>query len=224
MPFLLLFFSSLLAGRVLVRADVMEIVVANGRTTGVRLRSGEEIHAPLVVSSTGFLNTFGQLLPETVTTQFNIPRTLDPSVTSSAGFVLVNVGMKGTAAELGVSCANHWYLPMRKGNMFAAVQEHWKDPLGDADNIPMMFTWPSLKDRAWVAKHPDRHTCQILVMAETLPYRRFSSGSTDAAYLALKQKWQVWTQFLLHTLHIYFSVTIFLTWRCPFFFFSVGCV
>lgn len=51
-------------------APVQEIVVADGRVTGVRLASGEQLHAPLVLSNADPKRTFRQLLaPEVVPDQ-----------------------------------------------------------------------------------------------------------------------------------------------------------
>jgi phytoene desaturase len=47
-------------------ADVAEIIVANGRATGVRLRSGEAIDADIVVSNACSAWTYRHLLPKTV--------------------------------------------------------------------------------------------------------------------------------------------------------------
>ena len=66
-------------GRVLVRANVTEILAAGGRVCGVRVsRSGDNHHditAPLVVSSAGLYNTF-QVRPLYLTQD-------DPAVTVS---------------------------------------------------------------------------------------------------------------------------------------------
>lgn len=39
-------------------------MVEGGRCVGVQTRSGDQIFAPLVISSAGYANTMGKLLPE----------------------------------------------------------------------------------------------------------------------------------------------------------------
>ena len=97
-------------GRILIRAQVENICVVNGKVSGVMVRSsnhggssnGNSIkadsdNAPVqfikcnrVVSSAGYSNTFNKLISTDVTSQLNIPRLL--SVPQSAGFVMANVG------------------------------------------------------------------------------------------------------------------------------------
>jgi hypothetical protein len=86
-------------GRVLVRATVEEIVIEDGRATGVRMPSGQVISASHgVISSAGRVVTFGKLVPEETCTQFGIPTTLPFG--QSAGFVMVNIGLKGTEVSV----------------------------------------------------------------------------------------------------------------------------
>ena len=49
-------------GEIYVNAGVDEILTERGRAIGVRMGNGEEIKAPMVISSAGILNTFGKLL------------------------------------------------------------------------------------------------------------------------------------------------------------------
>jgi hypothetical protein len=65
--------------------------------------------------------------------------------------------------------------------------------------IPMMFTFPSVKDTLWEEKHPDTETCQILVPVEGSLHPDASqmaqwgeqrSGAREDAYKELKAKWQ----------------------------------
>ena len=100
-------------GRVLVRAAVEEILVdaAGQRATGVRLADGTVVPCKRVVSSVGYHNTFGKLVPEAVTERLEIPRRLP--IGNSCGFLLANIGLRGTAEDLGLTCANLWYHPTR---------------------------------------------------------------------------------------------------------------
>eukprot|EP00455_Lapot_gusevi_P056682 TRINITY_DN9484_c0_g1_i1.p1 TRINITY_DN9484_c0_g1~~TRINITY_DN9484_c0_g1_i1.p1 ORF type:complete len:617 (-),score=87.31 TRINITY_DN9484_c0_g1_i1:11-1861(-) len=185
-------------GRVLVRADVTEILLENHdsgsvnslpRVVGVRLHDGNEIRAPLVISSAGYNATFGKLLPAAVSRGLGYPSPL-PHVPPSAGFVMCNIGIRGNAEELGIKCSNLWSLPTLQGDMFAALKSHFSNPL-QPELVPMMITFPSVKDRGHA--HPDRTTCQILVLAEGDSFRAWChqpSGQRDVAYQELKATWQ----------------------------------
>ncbi len=53
-----------LGGTVRLGADVDEILVENGRATGVRLKGGETLHADIVISNADVAWTYRRLLPE----------------------------------------------------------------------------------------------------------------------------------------------------------------
>jgi all-trans-retinol 13,14-reductase len=180
-------------GRVLVRANVKEILVdpRSSRVTGVEMEDGTTIKCGQVVSSAGYHNTFGKLVSEDVANRLGIPRRL--SVGSSSGFLMVNIGLRGTPEELGLTCANLWYHPTRSdGDMFSAVNDFMADP-SNPEHEPMIgITFPSIKDQAEAEKHPGKTTCQILC---TVDYRWFEkyagpkSRKRGAEYKALKAEW-----------------------------------
>ena len=76
-------------GRVLVRASVREIVVepSTNRATGVLMEDGAFISCGQVVSSTGYHNTFGKLVPDDVTKRLGIPRRLLSVMTLPPSFI-----------------------------------------------------------------------------------------------------------------------------------------
>jgi len=174
-------------GRVLCRASVQEIVVEDGKVVGVKVEGAKKmIKAKTVISSAGYRNTYGRFVNKQVTTKFQIPRTLP--VDDSCGFVMVNMGFRGSAKELGFTCTNSWYIPTIEGNMFASLAEHWKDPT-DVQHIPMMFTFPSMKDHA--LQQGTKHTCQVLIMVESKWFEQYKNsdfGKRPEAYDALKKK------------------------------------
>jgi all-trans-retinol 13,14-reductase len=180
-------------GRVLVRASVREITVDphTHRATGVELDDGTVIRCKQVVSSVGYHNTFGKLVPDDVTRRLEIPRRL--SVGSSCGFLMANIGLRGSAEELGLTCANLWYHPARAdGDMFGAVNDFMADP-SNADHDPMiMVTFPSIKDRDGADAQPGKTTCQILCTADYKWFDRYAGQRTrrrGQEYEALKREW-----------------------------------
>jgi phytoene dehydrogenase-like protein len=180
-------------GRVLVRAGVREILVdpRSNRATGVEMADGTHIHCKQVVSSAGYHNTFGKLVSEDVTKRLDIPRRL--SIGNSCGFVMANIGLRGTAEELGLTCANLWYHPTRPdGDMFGAVNDFMADP-SNPDHDPMiMVTFPSIKDQEGAESYEGKTTCQILCMADYHWFEKYAGGRTrrrGPEYKALKAEW-----------------------------------
>ncbi len=177
-------------GRVLVRADVREILVdrATSRVTGVRMEDDTEIACDQVVSSTGYHNTFDGLVPEDVTKRLGIPRRLP--VGQSCGFVMANIGLRGSPEELGLTCTNLWFHPTRPdGDMFGAIGDFMTDPNDPAHDPPMMVTFPSIKARSGGS---DTTTCQLLCMAEYAWFEKYASRRTRRRgdeYKALKAAW-----------------------------------
>ena len=180
-------------GRVLVRAKVEEILVdsASGKTTGVRLADQTVVPCKRVVSSVGYHNTFGKLVPEEVTTRFGIPRRLP--VGNSCGWVMANIGLRGSAEELGLTCTNLWYHPTRDdGDMFGAVNDFMADPMDPGHDPMVMVTFPSIKGRERAGTHGDKTTCQMLCMAEHEwfeTYAQLPTRKRGAEYKALKRAW-----------------------------------
>ena len=180
-------------GRVLVRARVEEILIdpKSGKTTGVRLADQTVVPCKRVVSSVGYHNTFDKLIPEAVTTRLGIPRRLP--VRNSCGWVMANIGLRGTAEELGLTCTNLWYHPTRKdGDMFGAVDDFMTDPTNPDHEPMLMITFPSIKSREGGGTNGDKTTCQMLGMAEHSWFEQYADLPTrkrGAEYKALKKDW-----------------------------------
>jgi all-trans-retinol 13,14-reductase len=180
-------------GRVLVRAKVEEILVdsASGKTTGVRLADQTVVPCERVISSVGYHNTFDKLVPEEATTRFGIPRRLP--VGSSCGWVMANIGLRGSAEELGLTCTNLWYHPTREdGDMFGAVDDFMTDPMNPENDPMVMVTFPSIKAREGEQAYAGKTTCQMLCMAEHAWFEKHADLPTrkrGAEYKALKREW-----------------------------------
>ncbi|HVE82921.1 MAG TPA: FAD-dependent oxidoreductase [Myxococcales bacterium] len=115
-------------------ADVESIVVDRSAVRGVRLASGEEVRANVVISAAGALNTI-RLLPAQEQEQewARSIRGLRPSL----AHVALNVGFRGDIAAAGASRANLWLVGRDP------EQEAWSpDQTPDA----AYASFPSLKD------------------------------------------------------------------------------
>merc|ERR1712232_1281683 len=155
-------------GSCFVRAPVAKIIVdeKTGRATGVKMMDevgGDEFYAKhCVVSACGFRNT-ARLCKGTA-----FPSIDDLPLRQGDGWVMANIGIKGSAGEIGLECANMELLPAGNGmSIFDGVRNFFKDPLGVPPlEIPMMITFPTVKDRAFNHKK-DRETAQLLVLAKS---------------------------------------------------------
>jgi all-trans-retinol 13,14-reductase len=196
-------------GRVLVRARVDEILVSedNRRCLGVRMVDGTEVRCATVVAACGYGNTYTRLLPErAVPPAFaaraaapNAPRALPKTLANSSSWVMANIGINlGCAPEqLGLACSNAWIQPCSERNgwdLCAGIKEYFADPLGASEEIPMMVTFPSLKDRASKLGAEGKLTCQLLALAKDEWFEQWDSESgkhpAGGEYLQLKAKWQ----------------------------------
>eukprot|EP00929_Paragymnodinium_shiwhaense_P007578 TRINITY_DN111493_c0_g1_i1.p1 TRINITY_DN111493_c0_g1~~TRINITY_DN111493_c0_g1_i1.p1 ORF type:complete len:689 (+),score=119.41 TRINITY_DN111493_c0_g1_i1:162-2228(+) len=195
-------------GSVLVRAPVAKIIVdsKSGRATGVKMieeLGGLEIFAKsCVVSAVGFRNT-ARLCRGTV-----FPAPEDLALRQGDGYVMANIGIKGSADTLGMECANMEILPAGNGmSIFDGCRAFYTDPLGvPPSEIPMMITFPTVKDRAYNRsgrKDEGRENCQLLILAKkewfgdvpepevgTITTPAYKHPQRKPEYEDLKQKWQ----------------------------------
>ena len=97
-------------GAVVTSAEVARIVVEDGRARGVRLASGEELRAPLVISDAGVALTFGPLLAPEVAARAGVAPTV-PGAAPSFAHVSLYVGLRHDAAALGLTAREPLDLP-----------------------------------------------------------------------------------------------------------------
>ena len=153
-------------GEVLTNAEVAEIVVEGGRAVGVRMAAdGAVLRAPLVISDAGAALTFGKLLPPQVAARAGwdaARRDVAPSIAHACLYV----GLRGTAAELGLEPTNLWVFP----------DEHHERTVARAaepGEAPFAYlSFPSAKDPDFARRCPGRTTIEV---ATLLPWERFAA-------------------------------------------------
>eukprot|EP01061_Rhynchopus_euleeides_P015019 TRINITY_DN25776_c0_g1_i8.p2 TRINITY_DN25776_c0_g1~~TRINITY_DN25776_c0_g1_i8.p2 ORF type:complete len:326 (+),score=118.90 TRINITY_DN25776_c0_g1_i8:891-1868(+) len=175
-------------GRVLVDAPVGEISFNERHVaTGVVMADGTQLEAPIVVTGCGYHNTFGRLVPEKVTEHFSIPRRV---VTDAAGYLMANIGLNGTAEELGIENYNTWVVPTdEEGDMYPALRKFSQDPFSEDSQAGALITFPSIKDQSFVAK--GKTTCQILTIVDYKHFEEWASepsGNRGDEYEQLKER------------------------------------
>src|SRR4051794_10166150 len=173
-------------GMVLHSAEVAEIIVSQGRTTGVRLTSGEEFACPLVISNAGVHNTFGRLLSAQVRTASGLDQATSQVVESYA-VVGVNIGFNRSASELGFDGANIWAHP--SNDFEANLEAHRRDFEAP---FPWTFaTFPSAKDPSWDDEYPGKATVEMYGYTDFRHFEKWSGTrwmKRGNDYLALKEK------------------------------------
>lgn len=148
-------------GRVLVGADVEEIIVRNGRARGVRMADGREFTAPAVVSNAGVHTTYGQLLSDDVARSVDAPRRLE-DVERSVSHLTLYLGMDAPTDELGLEKANEWLYPDEHHDTnVAAFEQDITAP------FPLVYlSFPSAKDPDFSRRHPGHSTIDVITLAK----------------------------------------------------------
>jgi len=152
-------------GEVFTYARVDRILFEGGKITGVEMADGHRIACPIVVSSAGVDNTFRQLLPADVVSQFGYLDSLK-HVKPSMGHLGIYIGLQATAEELGLPRTNFWIYP--DNDYDAAVQAFMEDP--DAPFPVVYISFPSAKDPDYLNRRPGTATIEIVAPA---PYEWF---------------------------------------------------
>ncbi|CAM2009852.1 phytoene desaturase family protein [Acanthopleuribacter pedis] len=168
-------------GRVMVRAEVAEILVKHGRAYGVRMANGDELKAKTIISTVGVPNTYGRLLDERHRTRYGIPRRME-NVQIQGGHLCLYIGLKKSAAELGLGKTNLWVFPSLDHNRnVAAFMEDQQKP------FPLVYiSFPSAKDPDWDNRFPGKSTIEVVTLA---PYAWFEEWK-DKPWLRRGEKYE----------------------------------
>lgn len=150
-------------GEVRVKSPVREILVTNGRASGVKLEDGSEYHSKRVVSAIGSRDTVQSLLPpharDAVWTQEIT------ALKSSICHLCLYLGFEGDIRAAGATAANHWFYESWDTN------EHvWGNPA--SEDIPGLFvTFPSLKDPEHEPGEKQKHTGVVCALVNWEVFR-----------------------------------------------------
>ena len=183
-------------GEVFTYANVDQILVEKGRARGVRMADGTEINAPVVISNAGVNNTFGRLLPAAVARKQGYRKQLD-KVTPSIGHLGLYIGIRESAAALGLPKTNFWIYPdvNHEENLAAFAANP------DAPFPAVYISFPSAKDPSWESRYPNTATIEIVAPACFELFEKWQDepwGKRGAAYDDMKQNF---TERLLEQLY-----------------------
>jgi all-trans-retinol 13,14-reductase len=144
-------------GAVLVAADVATLLLDDGgRAGGVIMRDGRRFLAPVVISDAGAVNTLTKIVPS---------HARDAGIADAVGslgpslpWVMLNIGVRHTDAELGLDGTNIW---AHSGpDIDAEIAAFEADP--QHTRMPLYFlSFPSAKDPSWQDRYPGRATIDI---------------------------------------------------------------
>ncbi|HKN08249.1 MAG TPA: NAD(P)/FAD-dependent oxidoreductase [Pseudomonadota bacterium] len=154
-------------GKIAVSAEVEEIIVQNGKATGVKMADGREFDADVIISDAGAHNTFARLVRQPQPILRDLER-----VPGSLAHLSLYVGVKQTARDLGLDGTNLWIYPPSDNNALdhdTNVARFINDPSAP---FPVVYiSFPSAKDPDFERKHPGRATLEAVVF---VPYQWFA--------------------------------------------------
>ncbi len=183
-------------GKILVHAEVTQILVERGRAIGVRLSDGREVRAGVVISGTGVLNTFTRLLPRPVAEGLGLPDRLQ-ALGPSVAHLNLYVGLRQSDKQLGLGTANLWVHP--SPNHDRNVAEYLANPERPLPCLWVCFS--SAKDPTFPQRYPGRATLQVMTYASYDTFRRWGDARwrrRGEDYEALKRRF---TELLLEKLY-----------------------
>lgn len=154
-------------GEILVRAEVKEILVENGKAVGVRMADGKEIKAKNVVSTIGFEKTCNHLLPEALPARKEMLQRMT-GLKPSVSFYCLYLGFKHTAEEMKLPRSNFWIFP--------EGYDHDKSNAdfsgGKSKEFPVVYiSFPGSKDPDFQKRYPGRTTVEIITLINYDPFR-----------------------------------------------------
>jgi all-trans-retinol 13,14-reductase len=172
-------------GEIQLQCPVANIVIENGKVSGVRLASGEEISAKIVISNADSGVTYEKLVGREHLSKRLLRKLGRTSYSTSALSLFFAVDMDLRRA--GLDSGNYWFYD------HANVDELYRLGLTDhalkAEAPPMMFlTVTTLKDPSKM--HYGHHTCEAFTFVSYEGFEQWAdeaSGAHSAGYDAIKE-------------------------------------
>jgi len=152
-------------GKIVVNAEVAEILQYDKRAIGVRMEDGREFRAGTIISDTGARNTFDRLMLGTDRALKKI-RAEIRGIPPSTAHLCLYVGIKDSAANLGIDGTNLWIHPTYDHDANAARVA--ADSTSQFASLYISF--PSAKDPDFERRHPGRATVEVVAL---VPYNWF---------------------------------------------------
>lgn len=154
-----------LGADILLRHEAREILVENGRVSGVRAKFRDEekvFTAKRVISTVGSRQTFGRLLRQSSFAREEIAK-----IPTGMTMATIYLGLNDSPAKLGFKGENHWIF--KSTNFEDMLRIHNKLP--DAEIQGCYLSFPSLK-----ARSEGPHTAEILIPIGHEYFRELAQG------------------------------------------------
>ncbi len=171
-------------GAAYVRASVDEILVKRGRAIGVRMKGGEEIRAPIVVSAVGARSTIETLLPPDMKRSAWAADIL--KIPQSPPVICLNLGLQGDLVAAGGTASNQWLF--ESWDMEAA--EAWDVTQPDSVAPALYLSFSSLKDPKHDPGPEQRHTAEVITFVPWDAFEKWKHtrrGNREPDYMAFKK-------------------------------------
>jgi all-trans-retinol 13,14-reductase len=170
-------------GRVLVGADVEQLIVEDGKAAGVRMADGRVVLAPVVASDAGWAITLGRLVPPEWRSRFPSMDDVPPS----PAHLSLYLGLQGTAAELGLTGTNLWIYG--DADQDGAFERFARDPEAP---FPLLYlSFASAKDPTFEERFPGKATMEAVTGASWSWFERWRDtrwGRREPGYDELKSR------------------------------------
>jgi len=153
-----------MGGALYVNAGVDEIITHKGKAVGVRLEKGDEILVPLIISSAGVMNTYGNFLRNNKA--FSQMSAQLKTVTPTSSYMCLYIGLNKSAEELKLGNTNLWIYPgyNHDQNVANYMQDSTKE-------LPVVYvSFPSAKDPAFEKENPGFATMEAITVANWSEY------------------------------------------------------
>ena len=154
-------------GKILVNAEVKQLLLESNRVTGVEMNDGRTIKAPVIISDTGLFNTFNNLLPKNTAYKNSIDKYLQ-NMESSSAYISLYLGLSCDDTEAELNTTNLWVYPGYDHDV------QWRDfQLDPSKPLPVLYiSFPSAKDPTFNTRYPGHATIELITF---MPYELFKS-------------------------------------------------
>jgi all-trans-retinol 13,14-reductase len=182
-------------GKVLVKADVSEIVVKKNTVQGV-IVNDKFIECKKVISNAGARNTYQHLLKNHPTSALKTIQNIKPS----HSHLCLYIGLDASAEALNLPKNNIWFY--NSYDMDASLDKAINPTSPDIEFAYISF--PSAKDSDWDIHHKNTATIQAITVSNIELFSEFKDQAwlkRDEKYTAMKEQF---TEKMLRKLYEYF--------------------
>jgi all-trans-retinol 13,14-reductase len=157
-------------GQVLVAADVVRVVVRDGRAVGVEMADGAVLESPVVISGIGIAQTLA-LLDDGDAEGVADLRARAAALPPSRCYVMLNIGLDRDNETLAMHPANVWAHPTP--DLVGNFRRYAAEP--SRTELPLHFiSQPSAKDPSWPERYPGRATIDICSLTDWSVFAPFA--------------------------------------------------